>query len=295
MTGAAGVLGREIVSVLKGAGHQVLASGRVPDDEMDCRWDLATDDAPQPNYRPETVIHSAASIGRFQQPISDAVSLFDVNVSGTLRVANWCVVQGVKRLILISGAIVYGTWEGGPKSETDPVSPWAAGPYAVSKWCGEQAALLVQYHGVELTVLRLSSLYGIGYRNGLIQRFLRDGLEHKSIHLRPPFDDSFDLLHIRDAARSILNAVDLPKAGLWNVGSGSTISIDELATICAASVKAEVTYSDETNDRPARVLNWVNDQLARRELNHNNRMELDSSIAEMADSIASNQETRSRG
>jgi len=232
------------------------------------------------------VVHAAARVGSYQQSLAEADPLFDANVSGSLRVARWCVSEQVERLILISGAIVYGKWSNASKSEDDPVEPWAAGPYAVSKWCSEQVASLVRCAGVELTVLRLSSLYGTGYSSGVVQRFLKEGRETGQISLKPPFDDRFDLLHVSDAARAVERAVGMDRAGLWNVGSGEVTTIQELGEMCAAEVNVPLGCSTEGPTRDARTINWVDDQKARDELGHKNLVPLKSGISEIAKSIS---------
>jgi len=82
--------------------------------------------------------------------------------------------------------------------------------------------------GVEVTTLRLSSLYGPGYQKGLIQRLLQLGLQTGSITLEPPFDDAFDLLHLYDAARTVKCAIEQDATGTWNAGSGTVTTILQL-------------------------------------------------------------------
>jgi len=285
VTGGSGVLGRQIVSSLRMSNYRVVACGRIAGDNVDATWDISQQDAPGPNCEPSVVVHAAALTGHYHQPLSEAIPLFNVNVLGTLRVANWCVSREVQKLVLVSGAIVYGEWTGFRKSEANPAKPWLAGPYAVSKWCSEQVACMVMHSGCELTILRLSSLYGVGYDKGLIQRMLRQGIQTGSIHLKPPFGDAFDLLHVSDAARTVQRAIENSQTGLWNVGSGKLTTIRELAEICARQVNAQVSLSDTESTRPARIINWVDDRKARSELGHENLTTLDMGISEIEESL----------
>ena len=270
---------------LRSAKYSVVASGRVAGDKVDAVWDVARQETPDPDCAPAVVVHSAAKTGSYQQPLCEAIPLFDVNVTGTLRVARWCASRNVRRLVLISGALVYGEWATCPKSETDAVKPWLAGPYAVSKWCAEQTASLVKGAGCELTILRLSSLYGAGYDRGIVQRFLLQGQRRGRVQLDPPLDDAFDLLNVSDAARAVQSAIEESQTGLWNVGGGSLTTIQEVAQISAAQVNAQVDISDTGSSRPARIINWVDDGRARKELGHRNRVSLDLGIAEVARSL----------
>lgn len=285
VTGGAGALGSHIVRTLRDSGNDVISCGRTPGPGVEAVWDVAKEDMPEPDCQPAVVVHAAAMTGRYQQPVSEAGPLFDVNVGGTLRVANWCVSRGVGRLVLISGAIVYGRWSTGPKSENDPVMPWEAGPYAVSKFCGEQAASLVRKEHTELSILRLSSLYGPEYPNGIIQRLLLRGKETGQVEIGAPLDDAFDLLHLADAAKTVRSSVESERTGIWNVGGGELTTILRLGELCASQANAKVLLSDSAANRPARILNWVDDRNARDELGHSNDMRLDAATAEIEGSL----------
>jgi UDP-glucose 4-epimerase len=281
VTGASGALGGASVLSLMAAGHSVVGCGRELGDGVYARWDIASEDGPEPEQDADVVVHAAALRGGYRQSLEGSERLFDVNVTGTLRVVRWCISHGVSRLVLVSGAIVYGEWDASPKSEADDARPWAAGPYAVSKWSSEQVARLVGDHGLELTILRFSSLYGVAYGDGLPQRLLIEGKREGAIVVTPPTDDAFDLLHVSDAARTVRLAVESPRTGLWNAGSGTRTTIAALAEVCSRQVSCEVQYSGGTAPRTPRVLNWVDDDKARTELGHANEITLDVGVAEI--------------
>jgi nucleoside-diphosphate-sugar epimerase len=134
----------------------------------------------------------------------------------------------------------------------------------------------------ELAILRFSSLYGPGYDDGLPQRLLRQGRDTGSIEIRPPLDDAFDLLHVSAAAQTVRRAVESEGPGLWNVGSGELTTIRRLAEVCAEHARSELSVSDSLADRPGRILNWVDDGRARRELGHVNELTLDAGVDEIA-------------
>ena len=284
VSGSTGVLGQELITRLHAAGYIVLTSGRQQESSVDVVWDLAAQDLPETDVTPDIVVHAAAAIGRYRHPVSEALPLFDVNVQGTLRIVRWSVSKKIRRFILVSSASVYGEWQNSPKCEADPGFPWKAGAYAVSKWCSEQVAHLVAEVGCELSILRLSSIYGPAYTQSLIQRFLRTARDEGSLMLQPPFDDAFDLIHVADAAETVLRAVESPQSGLWNVG-GTLATIAELASTCARIMKADITFSEGKAERPARILNWVDDEKARRDLGHINIISLESGIVEMARTV----------
>jgi nucleoside-diphosphate-sugar epimerase len=62
-------------------------------------------------------------------------------------------------------------------------------------------------------------------------------------------------------------------------------TILELAEICGIQVDAPVKISDTGSGRPARIINWVDDQRARRELGHMNNIPLSFGIAEIVEAL----------
>jgi nucleoside-diphosphate-sugar epimerase len=288
VTGANGVLGKEIVHRLRNDGYSVVRSGRTSNADVDVRWDVSSADGPIPDCAPSVVVHAAAKIGGFQGPVADAQPLFETNVMGTLRVARWCIARNVRHLILISGAIVYGEWGSSPKSEADITVPGVAGPYAASKANAEVAGSLAEAGGVKVSTLRLSSLIGASYPSGLILRLLDAGVKRGAIRLTPPFDDAFDLLDVRDGARAISMIVERGHPGLWNIGSGRLTTIQTLAEHCAARVGAVVEYAHSPSPRRPRIINWLDTTKASRELHFDPAIALSESIARIADSVTGN-------
>ncbi len=79
-----------------------------------------------------------------------------VNHWGTASVVENALAAGVKRLVHVSSASVYGP--GGPFVETDACRP--IGPYAVSKRQAEVEVLQAQSRGLEATIIRLGTTFG---------------------------------------------------------------------------------------------------------------------------------------
>jgi nucleoside-diphosphate-sugar epimerase len=151
----------------------------------------------------------------------------------------------------------------------------------LSKWAGEQIAIAACKDNCEVSILRLSSLYGSEYKTGLIRHFLQMAADDGRIRVDPPLDDAFDLLHVRDAATTVANAVDHDEAGVWNVGGGGICSLTQIAEACAAVAGASVEQSRRRARRKARILNWVDDAKARKELRHRNTVTLEQAVTEI--------------
>jgi len=125
-----------------------------------------------------------------------------VNHWGTAAVVECALAAGVRRLIYISSASVYGP--GGPFVETSPRRP--IGPYAVSKRQAEGEVWQAQSRGLDATIIRLGTTFG----NAPAMRF--DAIANRLAFLvgvRRPMviygsgNQIRPLLHIRDAAAAI--------------------------------------------------------------------------------------------
>lgn len=281
VTGAGGVLGRAVVAAAESAGHRVQRCGRRVDRDW-ARWDIAVDARPQGvDMVPDCVVHAAADTGALHMDITGSELMMATNVLGTWRVVEWCVKEGVPHLVLISSAIVYGQWQDTPKCEGNTVDPWTAGAYAASKWLAEQAAAGMRTAGLKLSILRMASLYGAGYVRGLPQRLMQAGRQEGVITIMRPDDDAFHLLHVDDSARTILRVIEHRTDGMWNIGGPALITLAELARACATATNAEIKITGESQRR-RRILNWVDDSRARRELGHAPQVSLNMGIDQIS-------------
>ncbi|MBA2687087.1 MAG: NAD(P)-dependent oxidoreductase [Gemmatimonadaceae bacterium] len=274
-------MGRTVVAELRARGKTVLACGHDPE-SCEATWDVTQADGPTTSEIPHTIVHAAARRASIDEDKRDE-ALWDVNVAGTARVVEWGLQNEVKQIVVISGALVYGSWTE-PRKEDDEPNAALAGYYALSKWASEQIALAACKEKCELAILRLSSLYGAAYKQGLIRHFLAQARDDGRIRVDPPLDDAFDLLHLNDAAATVANAVEFSAKGLWNVGSGGVHSLLEIAETCASVAGATVEQSRRRPRRAARILNWVDDAPARAELGHRNGVPLIDGVREIASS-----------
>ena len=54
VTGASGALGAASVRALRTAGHDVVGCGRVMESGVDAKWDIASQDGPEPDQRADS-------------------------------------------------------------------------------------------------------------------------------------------------------------------------------------------------------------------------------------------------
>jgi nucleoside-diphosphate-sugar epimerase len=238
VTGATGFLGSDILRLARASGWQVRTLVRnlvseIPGAEA-VRGDI-TDLAAlrRACNGVSAVVHSAGLAHVFGPEAKDLGRFLTVNETGTANVVAAARESGVRKIVLVSSVSVYGVYDGPECSETAPCHP--QGPYAMSKWMGEQRAIeLIANKPASLTILRLSTIYGEGDRGNVAKlinalerrRFIwpGDGLNRKS------------LIYKEDAARACLCAAErvVPGVDVFNV-SAKPASMREIVTaICQA-------------------------------------------------------------
>ena len=171
VTGGAGFIGSQIADAALARGHEVcviddLSTGRrenLPKGarfvELDIR-DAARVEQLVGDFRPQLITHQAAQTSvaiSTREPLRDA----QINVLGSLNIANSAVANKVERLVFAStGGAIYGEVADGTRAkEGDPTTPLS--PYACSKLAFENYLPYFKHeHDLASTVLRYANVYG---------------------------------------------------------------------------------------------------------------------------------------
>ncbi|HWN80607.1 MAG TPA: dTDP-4-dehydrorhamnose reductase [Candidatus Udaeobacter sp.] len=149
VTGASGLLGRELAPRLRAAGHELVGSERV---EITAPEGIARAIVAA---RPDWVVHLAAYT-RVDDAETEPEVAATTNIAGTVFVARGARAAGA-RLFYMSTDYVYDGEKSSPYVETDPPHPISA--YGRSKLGGELAAAAVV---PEVLIVRGGWLYGPG-------------------------------------------------------------------------------------------------------------------------------------
>lgn len=174
LTGASGFVGRRLGTALSNAGKRVRVVSRHPipigDDcaiipSIDSRtdWLRAVEGV-------STVVHLAARVHVMGKEPGDALERYrEVNLRGTLRLAEQAAQVGVKRLVYLSTIKVNGeTTNGVPFRASD--LPHPKDPYSVSKWEAETGLRsLSERTGLELVTVRPPLIYGPGVKGNMLR------------------------------------------------------------------------------------------------------------------------------
>ena len=271
VTGGAGFIGSHLVDGLVARGDDVL----VLDDlshgleanlegalaqgarlaRVDVRDQQAVDEE-MGSFSPELVLHLAAQIDvrtSMAEPARDA----EINVLGSLHVLSAARNAGVRRVVNTStGGAIYGETDIVPTPETEPARPLSA--YGLGKHAVEEyGEWFRQAHGLDVVTLRYGNVYGPRQDPrgdaGVIAIFC-----DRVLAGRPPvvFGDgkqTRDYVFVGDivAANLAAAAVSRPLHNLYNIGTGTEVSVLELWDAVAAAADVAPTPTPEFH--PARA------------------------------------------
>lgn len=185
--------------------------------------------------RIDACIHLAANTS-VTESLSSSDKVMDVNVNGTSSVLEACANAGVGGFIFASSAAVYGEAKVLPVPEDHELRPIS--PYGASKVEGENLVASYQQSGriPRAVSLRFFNIYGKGQNPryaGVITKFI----ERLSRGLPPIIHgdgrQTRDFISVNDVVDSIVLAMQSGASGVFNVGTGRAIAINELAEVMA--------------------------------------------------------------
>jgi UDP-glucose 4-epimerase len=218
VTGIAGNLGRTLTKMLHqreriiGIDRRPFA-GRPKDVEMH-ELDLRKKKAEEVFRKNEVraVIHQ----GIMHDPRMSAEEHHSFNVLGTTRILEYCAKYGVKKLVVLSSANVYGPSPDNSNFLTEDAPLMAAGRFSGMRDLIEVDMLA---HGffwrhpqVETVMLRPVHVVGPSIKNAP-SNYLR--LRHP--WMLAGFDPMLQLIHVQDAARALIEALRPEPKGVYNV------------------------------------------------------------------------------
>ena len=240
VTGAGGMLGRDVALAAANAGHEVIALARTDLDVTDG----AAVSARFERDRPGTVINCAAwtDVDGAEPAEEDARR---VNGEGAGNVAKAAGSVGAK-VVYVSSDYVFDGTKGSPYTETDQTGPISA--YGRSKLSGEEAtAAACREH----FIVRSSWLFGIGGSN-FVETMLRLA------------DDHGEVLVVRDQVGSptytwhlaygLVRLIDGSAYGIHHMAAAGECSWYEFAREIFEQAECEVKVLSATTDmlgRPA--------------------------------------------
>jgi len=190
---------------------------------------------------------------------------FDIqsNVIGTLNLLDICVRHGIGKLVFLSsGGTIYGDiGDVELVDESHPVRPMCS--YGVSKLAIEHYLDVYRHlHGLDYVALRLSNPYGERQSPlralGALTVFLHRTLRRQDVEVWGDGSVTRDFIYVGDVATAVYTATVEPISGVYNVGTGTGLSLRDILSEIAITIGREPSVkwlASRAFDVPRIVLN----------------------------------------
>lgn len=197
----------------------------------------------------DRVFHHAA-IASVPASVADPATSHNVNVTGTFNVLLAARDAGVKSVVFATSSAIYGNNPVQPKTEQMPPEPLS--PYAANKLQGEiYARVFSECYGLKVVCLRYFNVYGPRQNPqseyaAVIPKFITAALTGQKLRVFGDGEQSRDFVSVFDVVRAnLLASSPDSKPGIYNIGSGRCISLNELISVLKGLCGDNLTVSYE--------------------------------------------------
>lgn len=190
-----------------------------------------------------TLIETTTEVGLQAKMTLDYHSGISMNIAESWR----------ERLIsfcYISSWEVYGMPKRLPLDETHELDPFNI--YGVGKLLAENyLRVYCASHGIPLTILRLSHIYGPGeWHNKAIPNFIKNCIAGRSHKLFGGGRDLRQPVNTRDVAYAILLSLEHPKNGIFNIAGSEALNIRQMLDLVQSLFGSDLPVEELPADRP---------------------------------------------
>lgn len=176
----------------------------------------------------------------------------ETNVMGTLNVLQAARVCDIPRIVHTSTSEVYGTARMAPMPETHPLQ--AQSPYAASKIGADKLAESFHLsYGLPVTTIRPYNIFGPRQSERAVTPTIVNQALYRDVIRLGALSPTRDLTFVKDTVRAfrMLAECDEAVGGVFNVGTGTEVSIGDLATLVLELVGSNAPIvTDEERLRP---------------------------------------------
>ena len=305
VTGGAGFIGSHLVEALVSEGRKVrvldsLVKGKIAsiqpliDEERvefiegDVRSRDVVDRA---MCGVDYVFHTAGV--HIKRSIESPEDMIEVNIRGSYNVFKSALDHGVKRVVFSSSSSIYGDPKKLPMSEDDAPAP--VEPYGASKWMCEQLLAHLGQQGLQYNALRYFNVYGErqaahAFYTTVISNFIKRLMDGQPPVIDGEGHQSMDFTHVSDVVQANILAMKSDAYNeVFNVGTGVSTTVSELASILISALHAKV--EPQFSGKPSLVSRRQADiSKARQLLGFEPRMEVTCGLTQVAQEIAAHPE-----
>ena len=278
ITGGAGFIGSHLVDALLGDDNEIVIldnfstgrsenikhlEGRV--EVIEC--DLAVSGPWVEQLEGVDHVFHLAALADIVPSIQQPEVYFRANVNGTFNVLTASQKAGVKRFIYAASSSSYGIPDFYPTSESAAIRPQY--PYALTKHMGEELVMhWAKVYRLPALSLRFFNVYGPrsrtkGTYGAVFGVFLAQKLAGKPFTIVGDGEQTRDFTYVKDVVRALIIASASDQSGkVYNVGSGSTVSVNKLVELLGGDRvhipkrpgEPDCTYADHS--RISKEIGW---------------------------------------
>ncbi|MGH7990610.1 MAG: SDR family NAD(P)-dependent oxidoreductase [Limisphaerales bacterium] len=227
----------------------------------------------------DQVIHLAARAG--VRPSLEQPALYQrVNVEGTVNVLEAARKSGVKKIILASSSSVYGVNSKVPFSESDPIFS-AISPYAASKLACEALGHVYHHvHKMDVTMLRLFTVYGPRQRPDLaIRKFATLIDAGKPIPVFGDGETARDYTYVSDTVDGIIAATKKEFGyEIFNLGESQAVKLSHLIELLEGALGKKAVIDRKPNQPGDVPVTFADISKARAKLGYDPKVKIEQGI-----------------
>lgn len=205
----------------------------------------------------QTLVYHLAAKTSVPESVAKPREYWSTNVEGTVHVLRAAADAGVRRVVFVSSAAVYGDAPEMPKVES--MKPAPASPYAMTKMVGEFACEEIrQMKELETVVVRLFNGYGPRQDPrspyaGVIPKFAAAVVAGRPVDVHGDGDQTRDFVYVADIAEALELAGEKPVDGqVLNVASGRAVSVNDVIAMLSTLVGGRIRVHRKA-DRPGDI------------------------------------------
>ena len=228
VTGGAGFIGSHLVDRLVLEEHSVdvlddFSTGRDENKNPKANYIVKDIRSDLGDLSGHDIVYHLAALARIQPSFDGPVKTIDINVRGTANLCHYALKNNAKFIYAGSSSIYAGQY---------------LNPYAFSKWQGEEVCkMFSSVYGMSSCIARFFNVYGSrhlckGPYATVVGIFERQILEGKPLTITGNGEQRRDFTHVNDILSGfILMSKKIWKGEVFNLGTGTNYSINELASI----------------------------------------------------------------
>ena len=254
VTGGAGFIGSHLAEELVSRGYYViilddLSTGKLAnianllkkDNAEFIEGSITELSCLQKTFQGAKYVFHHAAIASVPHSVEDPLTTNEVNIKGTLNVLMAAGENGVKKVIFASSSAVYG--EADTSALREDTLPNPLSPYALTKLAGEYyCSIFHRVYALPTVCLRYFNVYGTRqdphsqYAN-VIPAFISRLSQNLPPIIYGDGEQSRDLIYIEDVVRANILVAQNSAEGIYNIGSGTSITMNQLAKVILSLMK----------------------------------------------------------